>query len=702
VTARTDEDFEQLRVHGHGLEYMPRAKVLWNNLPMKLFVPLVVTAALIGGAVAADAQQSRPGSKPAPAKVDPVAQAYEQFLLAHRLKDEDDADGAMAAYKRAMALDPKSATIVAELADLYMRQNRAADAITTAEQALKIDPVSRDAHRVLGTVYGSLGTAEESRSSREAQRDSLRQGIEHLEKAVGPAGARATTDVNLRAMLARLYVANEQYSEAIPILAEIVKQEPGWLDGASLLVQAYAAAGRGDEAVKWLEGAVQDSPQLYPTLADMYARSRRWADASAAYESALKVSLRSVDLRVRYAGMLLGTGAETDAVRARDVLREAVELRAPDERTMERALLLLSQAERRTGDLDASERTARRAIAQNRRSARAYVTLAEAFEERRKYQDVADTLAPAVALFRNDADPEGPLSLMLPHLGFAYQQLGQHDKAITTLQEANKISGGDPAIFFYLIQAQLSAKRYSDAVAAARQARVEQPDDLRLARLEAEGLRLWGKGDEAVAVLEQVVKRQAANPMAHVALAQIYQDTNHGGQAVKLLQDARAKFPQDTSITFELGSIYEKQKKFGDAETAFRQVLAQEPEHGPALNYLGYMLAERGDRLSESVDLIKRALQTEPDNGSYLDSLGWAYFKDGKFDLAAEHLKRAADQMATNSVVQDHYGDVLFRLGRYDEAIAAWSKALSGDREDVDQGGIDRKIKSAKQKLPRR
>ena len=135
---------------------------------MKLIVPLVVTAALLGGAVAADAQQSRPGSKPAaPAKVDPVAQAYDQFLLAHRLKDEDDADGAMAAYKRAMALDPKSATIVAELADLHMRQNRAADAITTAEQALKIDPESRDAHRVLGTVYGSLGTAEDSRASRE-------------------------------------------------------------------------------------------------------------------------------------------------------------------------------------------------------------------------------------------------------------------------------------------------------------------------------------------------------------------------------------------------------------------------------------------------------------------------------------------------------------------------------------------------------
>jgi tetratricopeptide (TPR) repeat protein len=670
---------------------------------MKLFVPLVVTAALLGGAVAADAQQSRQGAKPAaPPKADPVAQAYEQFLLAHRLKEDDDADGAIEAYKRAMALDPTSATIVAELADLYMRQNRAVDAISSAEQALKIAPDHRDAHRVLGTVYGSLGAAEETRTSREAQRDSLRKGIAHLEQAVGPADARLQTDVNVRAMLARLYVANEQYNDAIPVLAEIVKQEPGWLDGASLLVQAYVAAGRTEDAVAWLEGAVDMNPQLYPTLADMYARGRRWNEAAAAYESALKISLRSVDLRVRYAGMLLGTGVDKDAQRARDVLREAVQLKAPDDRTFERALLLLSQAERRTGELDASERTARRVITQNRRSARAYVALAETLEERRRYQDVADALAPAVALFRNDAEPEGPLAMLLPHLGFAYQQLGQFDKAVTALQEAHKVTGGDPAVSFYLIQAQLSAKRYSDAVALARQARLEQPDDLRLARLEAEGLRLWGKSDEAVSVLEGVAKRQAANPMAHVALAQVYQDTNRPAQAVKVLQDARTRFPEDMSITFELGAIFEKQKKFSDAETAFRQVIAQEPEHGPALNYLGYMLAERGERLTESVDLIKRALQTEPDNGSYLDSLGWAYFKDGKFDLALDPLKRAADQLLTNSVVQDHYGDVLFRLGRFDEAIAAWSRALAGDREDVDEGGIDRKIRSAKQKLPRK
>jgi tetratricopeptide (TPR) repeat protein len=111
------------------------------------------------------------------------------------------------------------------------------------------------------------------------------------------------------------------------------------------------------------------------------------------------------------------------------------------------------------------------------------------------------------------------------------------------------------------------------------------------------------------------------------------------------------------------------------------------------------MLAERGERLNESVDLLKKALTIEPENGSYLDSLGWAYYKSDKLDLARENLERAAGQLKTNSVIQDHYGDVLFKLTRYDEAIAAWTRALSGDNDAIDRPSIDKKIKSAKQKL---
>ena len=151
-------------------------------------------------------------------------------------------------------------------------------------------------------------------------------------------------------------------------------------------------------------------------------------------------------------------------------------------------------------------------------------------------------------------------------------------------------------------------------------------------------------------MLEEALTKHVNEPAAYLALAQMYADVSRGPQAVKLLQDAQAKFPASTAIVFELGATFEKQKDFAGAETAFRQVLAREPEHAAALNYLGYMLAERGERLDESVEYLKRALAIEPDNGSFLDSLGWAYFKAGKLDLAEENLRRAAEQLRANSV----------------------------------------------------
>ena len=220
-----------------------------------------------------------------------------------------------------------------------------------------------------------------------------------------------------------------------------------------------------------------------------------------------------------------------------------------------------------------------------------------------------------------------------------------------------------------------------------------------MTRLQAQALRHTGKADQGIALLEDAVKKHADDPIAYISLAQIYTEADRHAQAVKLLQDAQAKFPGDDSIAFELGTVFDKQKKFADAESAFRSVIARDPQNANALNYLGYMLAERGERLDESVTLVKKALEIEPDNGSFLDSLGWAYYKSDKLDLALDNLQRAAEQLKTNSVIQDHYGDVLFKLKRYDEAIAAWTRVLSGDGESIDRGGIDKKIRAAKQKL---
>jgi len=663
------------------------------------FAALVAMFSLSVPLAAEQARGQRPAATTAAAP-DQVAEAYAQFLLGHRLEDKDDDDGAIAAYKRAKELDPGAAEIPAELASLYLRLNNAQEAMSMAEQALKIAPANREANRVLGMVYAALSEAAQDNAprGRGASRadDNAAKAVGHLELAIDRAGGEA--DPNVRATLARLYVRNGAYEKAIPILTDLVNREPNWQDGPTMLAEAYAGAGRVKDAIVWLEQRTTDDPRLLPALADFYERERRWSDAASAYSRALQRAPRSTDLKTRYAAALLNAGGRDNLGKAREALTELTSSNSPNAR----ALYLLSQAYRRLGDFKQAEASARRVIAQNNKSPWGYYALAETLEVRHQYQAVVDELAPVVASFRGKSDASFDVGILLPHLGFAYQELGQHDKAIAAFEDARKLAPNDPATAGYLIEANIAAKKYGAAVDAAKAALAQNPNDLRLTRLQAQALRHNGKADQGIALLEEAVRRHADEPLAYVSLAQAYSEADRGAQAVKVLQEAQAKFPTDDTIAFELGTVFDKQKKFADAESAFRQVLARDPENATALNYLGYMLAERGERLDESVTYLKKALQIEPENGSFLDSLGWAYFRSDKLDLAEDNLRRAADQLRTNSVIQDHYGDVLFKLGRYDEAIAAFTRALNGDGDSIDKSGIDRKIRAAKQKLPKK
>jgi tetratricopeptide (TPR) repeat protein len=669
---------------------------------MKLAV--LIAACVVSISFAADARAEMQGAArgqrpatPTPQASEKIADAYAQFLLGHRFEENEDETAAIAAYKRAMELDPAAAEIPAQLAGLYLKQSKVQEAMAAADAALKIAPSNREANRVLGTVYAALSESTQGARGANQADDNLKKAIHHFELALE--GATAESDPNVRATLARLYVKSNAYDKAIPLLTDLVNQEPGWQDGPVMLVEAYAGAGRSRDAIAWLEERTAGDPRLLPALADFYEREHRWSDAADAYGRALQRAPRDQAMKLRYASALMNVGGRANIEKARTALAEiAGAARTPDPRT----LYLLSQAQRRLGEFKEAEASARKVIAQNNRSPWGYYALAEALEGRREYQAVVDELAPVIAANRGKGDASFDASILLPHLGFAYQEIGQHDKAIASFEEARKLSPDDPAVAGYLVEANIAAKRYTAAVDAAKSALSQHPNDLRLTRLQAQALRQNGKADQGIALLEEAVKHHEDDPVAYISLAQAYSDADRGVQAVKVLQDAQAKFPSDDGIAFELGSTFDKQKKFAEAESAFRQVLARDPENAIALNYLGYMLAERGERLDESVGYLKRALQVEPENPSYLDSLGWAYFKADKLDLAETNLKRAAEQLKTNSVIQEHYGQVLFKLGRYDEAIAAWTRALAGDGDSIDKADVDKKIKAAKQKLPKK
>ena len=624
------------------------------------------------------------------APADPVAEAYFQFLLGRRLESEGDIDGAVAAYRKAAELDPKGAEIRAELAGLYARQDRAREALEWANAALAIDAENREANRILGLVYAALTdqpSAAQSIGVAGGSEELTRKAVEHLQRA----DSRDLVDPSLHYSLGRMLLRKRDYPAAVDVLRRLQDEQPGVSDAALMLADALLGQGRTEEAQKTLEAVVAEAPEFVRArvrLAELFERAGRWADAAEQYGLAVKQAPQSGEIVRRQTGALLRAGRPAAARDAIGPLTAGKSASAVD-------LYLLFQADRDLGDLAAAEATARRLIAAEPDGARGTHALAQVLDERRDYAAEIRLLEPAVARGRQGRLPPGQLIVLLTQLGFAHQGQGSHDRAIETFDEIRTAAPTDPTGSVYLVQAYLVAGRTSEAVALAERAIKSFPGELRLAELVAEGYRRQGEPARAVALLEPLIDG-ARTPSLYVTLSEMYVAEGRTDAAVEVLERGRKAFAGDRAITFQLASVLEQSGRDADAERMFRELVAEDPLNAPALNYLGYMLAERGRSLDEAVSLIRRALEREPDNAAYLDSLGWAYFKQGRLDLAEEHIRKAAKDLTTSSAVQDHLGDVLFGLDRIDEAIAAWRRALDGDGQSIERKAIEAKIRDAR------
>jgi tetratricopeptide (TPR) repeat protein len=255
-----------------------------------------------------------------------------------------------------------------------------------------------------------------------------------------------------------------------------------------------------------------------------------------------------------------------------------------------------------------------------------------------------------------------------------------------------------------LAQAQRSSGDIEGAEATAKSLIAAHPDDVRATYLMAQMLEAKGRYEEMVDLLKPAIARLRSSNSRTGTVAMLLategialQQLKRNDEAMAVLKEAASMAPDDTTVMFQLGAVLDRAGRHAEAEKAFRDVIAKDPLDANALNYLGYMLAERGGTgLDEAVGFIQRALKVEPDNPSYLDSLGWAYFQQGKIDLADTPLSTAAGKLPKNSVVQDHLGDLRLKQRRTDEAIAAWQRALEGDGESIDKTKIQKKIDQAR------
>ncbi len=202
--------------------------------------------------------------------------------------------------------------------------------------------------------------------------------------------------------------------------------------------------------------------------------------------------------------------------------------------------------------------------------------------------------------------------------------------------------------------------------------------------------------DDAIETLRALAESHADLFAVHVALGDLLRREEQFDAASQSYDRAIALIEEPEErhwVVFYTRAIcHEREGRWELAEPDFRRALELQPEQPMVLNYLGYSMIERRERLDEALEMIERAVAAAPDNGHIIDSLGWGFYRLGRFEEAVEPMERAAELLATDPIVNDHLGDVYWMVGRRLEAQFQWRRALSFEPEPGEEERIRRKL----------
>jgi tetratricopeptide (TPR) repeat protein len=325
-------------------------------------------------------------------------------------------------------------------------------------------------------------------------------------------------------------------------------------------------------------------------------------------------------------------------------------------------------------------------------------------------------VAGALAAYKRAAELEPRSSTIHAEIAGVYARAGKANDAIgeaeTALsldkddREAHRILGlVQSAVAEQMRPGPQQTQMMTTATGHLEQALVGARDpgaEITLGRLDVK----LDKLDKAIPVLRNFLLDNPGYPEGVMLLAESYERTGDYKSTIDVLQPVydelrAAPAGKDDAEFFafagmSLANAYQALGQFDGTERVLRELIQRNPKNDEALNALGYMLADRGQKLDEALGMIQRALVEQPTNPSYLDSLGWAYLKQGKAAEAIDPLERATKIAEGSSLLQDHLGAAYFAAKRYKDAADAWTRALAGDRDGVDIAAITKKRDQAR------
>jgi len=544
---------------------------------------------------------------------------------------------------RVLAARPGWAAALAQKGDLHLAlartgvdvQGNVEAALEAYRQAALADPSDAETTRALAELCAQTGRTEEA--------------IGHL----APLEAARRLPPNLELLLARLYLRAGRAADATPILESAVRRAPTAEDAVDMLAGVYESQERFDDAVA-LYAPLFDSGApvragLRARLAVLHIEAHRPRQAAGLLEEAIALEPGSADL---YLLLLQADDQAGDPDKALDACNRLIDLE-PDriEARFHHARLL-----RQRGDTTAAraeyEELVRRAARNDDLDQREEMIVTLAWGQ-------AGLLAFGAHDWRAAAD----------RLGTAIARSPERQVDLVSLHARALIESGD---------LDGAATAVTDAIASF-------PDDLDVRMLACDLAALRSDRAEATSCPRALIDGASGSVESYLAVSHSFMRRRLYTDAESTLREGIGRHPGDDRLMFERGAALERAGRRSEAERLLAAVIESNPGNAMALNYLGYMLAESGRRLHDSLSYVERALALDPENPAYLDSLGWALFKMERFASAEEKMRAALRYDATDPVLREHLGDLLDATGRPEEAVREWEAALECGHEEPDR-----------------
>lgn len=592
------------------------------------------------------------------------------FVLAKLAANEGRFDEALSRIEKVIEKEPANPVLLFERAMMLVDSGRTDRAESELRKLVATNPDFYDAQRILGRVLLDRAGTDRAR---------LDEALVHLQAAFRANPDDLATGVTV----SQLLVASGRVADAERVLATLVERAPDQRVLNYNYAQVLTKLGRGDESQQYLERAVLLDPTFGPAalqLVDIYQRENEWQKAAEVVQPLIDQDPMNAELKRQQAYFWLRAGK---ADRARETFKWLVEADPKDARSLFYLAESLSDMEQ----YGEAEKIYRKLLEQTPNDTDLLASFGLSQVAQRKLDEAEGTFKSLLAV---------------PDIADNLVALGRTQLAYIELQRghyAAAVNGAKPVFVFrdkpnaqaisIALDALKKEKKYHEGIELLQPLVDKFGSDPFVNARFVELLARDGDKERARAAAAVQAKFGTRNA---IAAAEALLAAGDNSAALAMINDALKAKPDDMDLQFELGSAYERAGDHESAEKMFLQILAKNPEHAATLNYLGYMWADRNTNLDRAAEMLSRAVKQEPKNGAYVDSLGWAYFRQGKLDLAEKFLTDATRLLPRDATVHEHLADVLAKRGNYKRALDLYRVALTLDSEEKDEAKLRIKI----------